>query len=101
MEYISPLQNKGLVLNLYVQPRASQNRLAGLHGSAVKLCVTAPAVENKANEAVIQFVAGLFGIPKSAVSIKSGRQARNKKVLIINIALAEAKEVLAKALANS
>ena len=72
-----------------------------MHGNAVKVCVTAPPVENKANAAVVHFIAGLFGVPKSAVSIKSGRQGRNKKVLIMNLTLGEAQEILSKALAET
>ena len=98
MKCISCLQDKSLALHVYVQPRASQNRVAGIHGSAIKVCITAPPVENKANEAVIRFMADLFGVPKSSVSIKSGRQGRNKKVIIMNLTLGEAEEILSKAL---
>ena len=101
MKCITCLQNKNLVLTVYVQPRASRNRIAGMHGNAIKICVTAPPVENKANEAVIKFVAGLLGIPKSTVSIKSGRQGRNKKVLINNLTLSEAREVLSRTLSKT
>jgi uncharacterized protein (TIGR00251 family) len=98
MKCITCLQNKSLALNVYVQPRASKNRVAGMHGSAIKICVTAAPVENKANEAVIHLVAALLRVPKSSVSIKSGRQGRNKKVLINNLALTEAQEALARIL---
>ena len=83
-------------MNVYVQPRASRNRIAGMQGKAIKICITAPPVENKANEAVIRFMADLFGVPKSYVSIKSGRQSRNKKVLISNLALVDAEEILSR-----
>ena len=101
MKCITCLQNKSLVLNVYVQPRASKNRVAGMHGSAIKIYVTAPPVENKANDAVIHLVASLLGVPKSSVSIKSGRQGRNKKVLINNLALQEAQESLSRTLFKS
>jgi uncharacterized protein (TIGR00251 family) len=100
MKCITSLQNKSLALHLYVQPRASRNRVAGMHGNAVKVCVTAPPVENKANEAVIAFIADLLGVPKSSVSIKSGRQGRNKTVLINNLALKEAQATLSGALSK-
>ena len=101
MKCIARLQNKTLALNVYVQPRASKNRVAGMHGSAIKVCVTAPPVENKANEAVIRFIADLFNVPKSTVSIKSGRQGRNKNVILTNLALGEAQEVLSTALSKT
>ncbi len=101
MKCITSLQNKSLALHVYVQPRASKNRVVGMHGNAVKVCVTAPPVENKANEAVIAFIADLMGVPKSSVSIKSGRQGRYKTVLINNLALKEAQETLSGALSKT
>jgi uncharacterized protein (TIGR00251 family) len=101
MKCITCLQDNTLALNVFVQPRASKNRVAGMHGSAVKICVTAPPVENSANEAVIRLIAKLLGVSKSSVSIKSGRQARNKKVIISNLALQEAHEALARALSKT
>ena len=101
MDCIADTKDNSLALNVYVQPRASSNRVAGLHGSAVKVCVTAPPLENKANGAVIHFIAGLFNVPKSSVSIKSGRQGRKKKVLINGLALEDARDILARALSKT
>ena len=72
-----------------------------MHGSAVKICVTAPPVDNKANEAVIRLIAGLLEVPRTSVSIQSGKQGRSKKVLIRDLALEEAEETLARTLANT
>jgi uncharacterized protein (TIGR00251 family) len=101
MNGIVNLKNNNIAFSVYVQPRASRNRIAGMHGNAIKIYVTAPPVENKANGAVIHFFADLFSVPKSAVSIKSGRQGRNKKVLINNLALEKAQETLSKALSKA
>ena len=101
MECLTYLKNKSLAVNVYVQPRASKNRVAGMHGSAIKLCVTAPPVEDKANGAVINFLADILGVPKSAVSIKSGRQSRNKKVIITNLTLEEAQKKLSRMLSKT
>jgi len=101
MDCIANLKNNSLAFNVYVQPRASRNRVAGMHGNAIKVCVTAPPVENKANGAVIHLFADLFGVPRSAVSIKSGRQGRNKRVLINNLTLEEAQETLSRALSKA
>jgi uncharacterized protein (TIGR00251 family) len=101
MDCIVDANNNSLALNVYVQPRASRNRVAGMHGSAIKICITAPPVENKANGAIILFFADLFGVPKSSVSIKSGRQGRNKKVLINNLALEKAENILSRALSKT
>jgi uncharacterized protein (TIGR00251 family) len=101
MDCIVNLKNNNIAFSVYVQPRASRNRIAGMHGNAIKISVTAPPVENKANGAVIHFFADLFSVPKSAVSIKSGRQGRNKKVLINNLAFEKAQETLSKALSKA
>ena len=101
MECLTYLKNKSLAVNVYVQPRASKNRVAGMHGSAIKLCVTAPPVEDKANGAVISFMADILGVPKSAVSIKSGRHSRNKKVIITNLTLEEAQKKLSRMLSKT
>lgn len=101
MKCLSCLQNNVIALRVYVQPRASKNRVAGMHGNAFKICVTAPPVENKANEAVINFIADLLGVPRSSLAIKSGRQARSKTVLISNLALHDAEQSLMRALAKN
>jgi uncharacterized protein (TIGR00251 family) len=98
MDCITKTKSNDLAFSVYVQPRASNNRIAGLHGKAIKVCVTAPPLDDKANSAVIHLFADLFGVPRSAVSIKSGRQARNKKILITSLAQEKAEEVLARAL---
>ena len=76
------LADGSLLLRLHVQPRASANALAGLQGDAIKLRLTTPPVDGKANKAVITYLAKLFHLPKSALVIKSGQQSRNKTVAI-------------------
>ena len=98
MECFTELPNNSLSLNVYVQPRASRNKFAGMHGKAVKLCITAPPVDDKANGAVLIFLSKLFGIPKSAMHIKSGRQGRNKQIIINGPSLAQAEKALEAAL---
>ena len=73
----------GLIFNIRVQPRSSQNRIAGLHGDALKINLTAPPVDNAANKACGAFLAGLLSVPKSAVSIVSGHTGRNKQVKVL------------------
>jgi len=89
-----------IAFKVYVQPRASRTKIAGLHGNAIKICITAPPVENKANTAVVHLFADLFKVSKSAVSIKSGMHGRNKTVLVNNLNLEKAQDILAEILAN-
>ena len=96
MPYLLTLPNGTLLLSLYVQPRASRNELAGLHGDGLKLRLTTPPVDGKANKAVVSFLAKLFKIPKSAIIIKSGLQSRSKKVLLSGLDEHEVRRLLAK-----
>lgn len=78
------LQRDGedLLLALHIQPGARRSEFAGLHGGRLKLRVAAPAVEGKANAALIRFLAGRFSVPVRAVGIESGAQGRQKRVRI-------------------
>ena len=83
MPYLHPLPDGSLLLKLRVQPKASRNEVTGLHNDALKLRLTTPPVEGKANKAVIAFLAKLLHLPKSSIKIKSGLQNRNKEILIV------------------
>lgn len=72
----------GVVLRVHLQPRASRNRLVGLHGQALKITLTAPPVEGAANDALLTFLATLLHVPRSAVSLLSGTKSREKQVLV-------------------
>ena len=63
-----------------VQPRASKDEIAGVMGGAIKVRLQAPAVENRANEALIEYLAQLLKTSKSAVRILSGERSRQKRV---------------------
>jgi hypothetical protein len=73
---------QGAQFALRVQPRASRTAIAGVMGDAVKLAITAPPVDGKANEAVVEFLAKLLGVPKSSVVILSGETGRNKVIAV-------------------
>jgi uncharacterized protein len=65
-----------------VRPRASKDEVAGVKEGAVKIRLQAPAVENRANEALVEFLAQLLKTPKSAVRILAGDRSRIKRVEI-------------------
>ncbi len=81
-------------LSIHVQPKASRTRVAGLHGDALKLCITSPPVDGKANAAVIEFFAKLFKIPKAAVTIASGETSRDKRIILAGISADQAEAAL-------
>ncbi len=71
-----------MILRLHVQPRAARTELAGPHGDRLKLRITAPPVDGKANEAVIAFVSALCGVAKSQISLINGSTGREKSLRI-------------------
>jgi uncharacterized protein (TIGR00251 family) len=73
---------KGIVFAVKVQPRARRNAITGVVGDALKLALTAPPVDGRANQAVVEFLAELFEIPRASVTITSGETSRNKVVRI-------------------
>ncbi len=78
-----------VTLTLHIQPGAKKTEIAGLHGDALKIRLSAPPVDGKANEALVKFVAEALKLPKSAVNLKSG-QASRRKVLEVQEATTEA-----------
>lgn len=71
-----------VILLVRVQPRASKDEVAGEMGGALKVRLRAPAVEDRANEALVEFLAELLKTPKTAVRILSGDRSRTKRLEI-------------------
>ena len=69
-----------VVFSVRVQPRAGRDEVTGVMGGAIKIRLQAPAVEDRANESLIEFLAQLLKTPKSAVRILSGERSRQKRV---------------------
>ena len=69
-----------LVLSLHVQPGARRSEVAGIHGDSLKIRVQAPAIDDRANEALLEFVAQRLGIPRRDVTLASGARSREKKL---------------------
>ena len=77
-----------------VQPRARRNEIVGEIGEALKLAITAPPVEGKANAACIELLAKTLKLPKSSVSIAAGETSRNKLVRVVGITADELRQRL-------
>lgn len=79
-----PIRNgdNGATFAVKVQPRARKNAITGEVGEALKIALTAPPVEGKANDACIQFLAELLNVPRGSVTIISGHSSRNKVVRV-------------------
>ncbi|MEO7359056.1 MAG: DUF167 domain-containing protein [Gemmatimonadaceae bacterium] len=81
-------ESRGAVrLTLHVQPGAKRSAIVGVHGDALKVAISAPPVEGKANEAVRTFVAAALGIPAHMISLVAGASSRRKVLLIEGILL--------------
>ena len=85
---------QGATFAVRVQPRASRNAAAGEMGDALKLALTAPPVEGKANEACVEFLAKLLKVPRSSVTIAAGETSRNKVIRVAGMSAAEVRRRL-------
>ncbi|MBI5047726.1 MAG: YggU family protein [Deltaproteobacteria bacterium] len=84
---------KGILLRLYIQPRASKNEITGIHdGTALKIRLTSPPVEGAANSACIEFLADILEIRKSQLEIASGKKSRIKQVKITGCSFKEVED---------
>ena len=80
---------KGAAFAVRVVPRAKKSEIAGQVGEAIKVRLTAPPVDGKANEALIALLAEKLGVGKSQVEIVAGATSRNKMVCVLGLTPAE------------
>jgi uncharacterized protein len=74
--------SQGFIVNIYVQPRSSRNRIIGLHGDSLKIAIQAPPVDDAANRMCIDFLSKCLNLPRSSVEIIGGHTSRMKRVLL-------------------
>ena len=87
----------GATFSVKVHPRAKKDGIAGTVGDALKLALTAPPVEGKANEACVRFFAEFLRVPRSSVTIAAGETSRNKVVRVYGLTAAQVEERLQSA----
>lgn len=75
-------QGEDLILHCHFQPKASSDDLVGAHGDHLKIRITAPPVDGKANEHIIKWFSKLFKVPKNQISILKGELGRQKTIRI-------------------
>lgn len=80
---------QGATFAIKVHPRAKSNSLAGEVGEALKVALTAPPVEGKANDAVVEYFAELLNVARSSVTIVAGQSSRNKVIRVAGLSAAE------------
>jgi uncharacterized protein len=84
----------GATLQVKVHPRARKNAITGAVGDALKLALTAPPVEGRANEACVKFLAEFLNVPRSSVTIAAGESSRQKLIRIAGMTAAQVEEKL-------
>jgi len=84
----------GCVLALRVHPGARRNAVTGTHDNALKISLTTPPTDGRANEALIRFLADLLGVPKASIALLSGAASRSKSVAIVGLSAAEVEAML-------
>ncbi|BCL59336.1 hypothetical protein DGMP_00290 [Desulfomarina profundi] len=94
MSFLSTAKDGSLLLRVHIQPRASKTKIVGLYDGTLKIAVSAPPVEGRANKEIIQFLAKKMKIPRSDVRVKSGLQSRRKSLELKNIRESEVRRLL-------
>ena len=84
----------GATFQVKVHPRARTNAITGVFGDALKVALTAPPVEGRANEACIAFLANFLNVPRSSVTIAAGESSRQKLIRIAGVRAAQIEEKL-------
>jgi len=67
-----------ITLTIYVQPGAKHNEIIGMHGDALKIKLATQAIEDRANKSLVRYIATLFVVPLSQVTLKRGDKSRHK-----------------------
>ena len=86
--------SSGITFAIKVQPRARRNAIVGELGDALKIALTAPPVDGRANEACIHYFAKLLNLPRCSITIASGQSSRNKVIRVAGISVDELKKRL-------
>ena len=90
--FTSTMKDGSVLLSVHVQPKSSRNRIAGIYDQAVKVNITAPPVDGKANKAMVSFLSDFFGITKKDVTLHAGAQARKKRFILSGISEREVRD---------
>jgi uncharacterized protein (TIGR00251 family) len=82
------------ILRVHVVPNARSDSVVGAHGGAVKIKLRAPAVEGKANAALLRFLAEQMKLPGHAIALQRGHKSRDKVIRINGLAEEEVRRRL-------
>jgi uncharacterized protein (TIGR00251 family) len=79
----------GATFQVKVHPRARKNAVTGVLGDALKLALTAPPIEGRANDACIEYIAKFLNLPRSSVTIAAGESSRQKLIRVAGVPAAQ------------
>ena len=82
----------GVIFRVWLQPRSARNEIRGMKGDALKVRVTSPPTEGRANKALCDFLSQKFGVPKSQVEIVKGLTSRTKTIRIDGVTLDDVRQ---------
>ena len=97
--YVTPAGERHWRLDVWVQPGGKTNALMGEYQGCLKVRLNAPAVDNKANKALITFISALTGVKENGIHVERGHKAR-RKVLVLSSPCEPEWEALAGSASN-
>ncbi|HYV38949.1 MAG TPA: DUF167 domain-containing protein [Gemmataceae bacterium] len=87
---------EGVILQVRAQPGARKNGILGEHGGALKVAVTAPPEDGRANKALVEVLRDALGLKRSQVELLSGQASRDKRFLIRGVSTADLQQQIAQ-----
>ncbi|MGZ3768829.1 MAG: DUF167 domain-containing protein [Bdellovibrio sp.] len=84
----------GIRIHLFIQPKSSKNEIIGPHNGEIKIKITSPPIDGRANEGLIEFLSDHFDVPKRNVVLVKGDTGRHKTVDLLGVDESKAKELL-------
>jgi len=90
------MKQPAITITVQVQPRSSGDGIAGLHEGRLKIRISAPPVDGKANERLTEVIAKAFGVSKSSVDIIKGHTSRLKTVRISGVTMEDYDALISK-----
>jgi len=100
MEQIVRKSKRGVVLAVHVTPRSARNEIVGVHGTALKVRVSASPVKGRANRALVELLAATLAIPKGQIEVIAGLRSRDKVMAISGLSREMIAAVLQKSLSE-
>ncbi|MCE1274830.1 MAG: DUF167 domain-containing protein [Chlorobiaceae bacterium] len=91
----------GACLSIRVQPRSSRSGVAGMYGESIRICLKSAPVDDAANQECCQLLSKILGVPKSNVTVQSGRTSRSKILRVDGLTASAVGEILAPYLETS